>query len=269
MTVDDVRKYIETNRKLWNGWTEINVNSELYNLESFKAGENRLKSIELEELKEVAGKSMLHLMCHFGMDTLSWARMGAQVTGIDFSTKAISTAKALSEELDIPARFIETELYDLPKVLDEKFDIVFTSYGVKAWIRDTGKWAALAARYLKPGGIFYMVEFHPILGMFDDNGETLEYPYFHSPEPMKFEAEGNYADPDHEFKHDSYEWFHSLGEIVTALISAGLKIDFLHEFPYSPTNCCTFFTENSPGRYVIKNYPHLVPLVYSIHATRV
>jgi len=266
--MDDVKKYIETNRSLWDGWTEINKKSCLYDLESFKAGKNRLKSIELEELTDVSGKTMLHLMCHFGMDTMSWARMGAKVTGIDFSPEAISLAKSLSEELNIPARFIETELYDLPEILDEKFDIVFTSYGVKAWICDTPKWARLIARYLKPGGTFYMVEFHPILGMFDDDGEKLEYPYFYSPKPIKYVAEGNYADPGHDFKHDAYEWFHSLGEIVTALISAGLKIEYLHEFPYSPTNCCSFFTEFSPGKYVIENYPNLVPLVFSIRAIR-
>jgi len=265
--MDDMKKYIDTNRSLWDGWTKINKNSALYDLESFKAGKNRLKSIELEELTDVAGKTMLHLQCHFGMDTMSWARMGAKVTGIDFSPEAISLAKSLSKELDVPARFIETELYDLPEVLDEKFDIVFTSYGVKAWIRDTPKWARLIARYLKPGGTFYMVEFHPMLGMFDDDGEKLEYPYFHSPEPIKFSDSGNYADPENDFKHDSYEWFHSLGEIVTALIDAGLKIEYLHEFPYSPTNCCTFFTEDKPGRYVIKNFPGLVPIVFSIKAT--
>lgn len=265
--MDDLKKYTETNRSLWDGWTEINRDSKLYDLEGFKKGKNKLKSIELEELTDVAGKTMLHLQCHFGMDTMSWARMGAKVTGIDFSSKAISLAKSLSKELDIPARFIESELYDLPKVLDERFDIVFTSYGVKAWIRDTPEWAGLIARYLKPGGIFYMVEFHPMLGMFDDDGEKLEYPYFFSAEPMKFAAEGNYADPGHDFKHDSYEWFHSLGEIVTALISTGLKIEYLHEFPYSPTNCCTFFTEDKPGRYVIKKYPGLVPLVFSIKAS--
>ncbi len=265
--MDNMKKYIEINRSLWDGWTEINKNSALYDLKGFKAGKNKLKSIELEELTEVSGKTMLHLMCHFGLDTLSWARMGAKVTGIDFSPQAISLAKSLSEELSIPARFIETELYDLPQVLDEKFDIVFTSYGISAWIRDIEKWAGLAARYLKPGGVFYMVEFHPILGMFDDDGEKLEYPYFRSPKPMKFADSGNYAEPDNDFKHDWYEWFYSLGDVVTALISAGLKIEYLHEFSYSPTDCCTFFTEDKPGRYVIKKYPNLVPLVFSIKAT--
>jgi ubiquinone/menaquinone biosynthesis C-methylase UbiE len=266
--MDDLKKYIETNRSLWDGWTELNKNSDFYDLEGFKAGKNKLKSIEMEELTDVSGKTMLHLMCHFGMDTMSWARMGAKVTGIDFSPEAISLAKSLSEELNIPARFIETELYDLPKVLDEKFDIVFTSYGVKAWIRDIERWAGIIARYLKPGGVFYMVEFHPFLEMIADDGEKLEYPYFYTPEPIKYVAEGNYADPGHEFKHEAYEWIHSLGDIVSALISEGLRIDFLHEFPYSPYNCCPFFTEYSPGRYVAKKYPNMVPLVFSIHATR-
>jgi len=227
--MDNMKKYIETNRSLWDGWTEINKSSDLYDLDGFKAGKNKLKSIELEELTD-------------------WARMGAKVTGVDFSPKAISLARSLSEELSIPARFIETELYEIPNALKEKFDIVFTSYGILAWISNIEKWADLIAGYLKPGG-------------------KLEYPYFHSPEPMKFVAQGNYADPDHDFKHDSYEWMYGIGEAATALIKAGLEIEYLHEFPYSPTNCCTFFTEDSPGRYVIKNYPNLVPLTFSIRAT--
>ena len=266
MNMDNMKKYAETNRSLWDGWTEINRNSRLYDVDGFKAGKNKLKSIELEELTEVSGKSLLHLQCHFGLDTMSWARMGARVTGIDFSPKAIALAKSLSEELDIPASFIETDIYALPQVLKERFDIIFTSYGVLAWIRDLEKWADIVSLYLKPGGVFYMVEFHPILGMFDDDGKKLEYPYFHSPEPMKFEAEGNYADPGHDFKHDSYEWFYGIGEVITALIKSGLKIEYLHEFPYSPTNCCPFFEMQSPGKYVMKDYAGLVPLVFSIKA---
>ncbi|UCE66487.1 MAG: class I SAM-dependent methyltransferase [Candidatus Zixiibacteriota bacterium] len=262
-----MKKYIDTNRSLWDGWAEINKNSAFYDLEGFKTGKNNLNSIAIEELTGVSGKALLHLQCHFGLDTLSWARMGAKATGIDFSPEAISLAKSLSEELSIPARFIKTELYDLPRFLNEKFDIVFTSYGVLAWIPDREKWAGLAARYLKPGGIFYMVEFHPVLGMFDDDGEKLEYPYFHSLKPMKFHDSGNYAEPDNKFKHDWYERFYGPGDVVTALIKAGLKIEYLHEFPYSPANCCKFFTGDKPGRYVIKKYPNLVPRVFSVKAT--
>ena len=263
-----MNEYKKANLALWEGWTDINKNSELYRLDKFKAGLNVLKSIELEELPDVAGKSMLHLQCHFGMDTLSWVRMGAEVTGIDFSPKAIDLAKSLSAELNIPARFIQSELFDLPNVLDEQFDIVFTSYGVLCWLDDIGRWAGIAARYLKPGGVFYMVEFHPLFGSIDDDGEKIQYPYFYSPEPMKFASEGNYSDPKADFKSDSYEWAHSVGEVVTALINAGLRIEFLHEFPYSPCKGMPCLVEDSPGRYVLEKYPGLVPLVYSLRASK-
>jgi len=261
-------KYTKTNLALWEGWTDINKNSKLYRLDKFKAGANVLKSIELEELTDVAGKSLLHLQCHFGMDTLSWARMGAKVTGIDFSPKAIALANSLADECGIPGRFICSELYNLQEVLDGQFDIVFTSYGAINWIGDLKKWGEIIARYLKPGGVFYMVEFHPFWMMLDDDGVNLQYPYFNSTEPTKFKAEGNYADRDAEFTSDSYEWFHSMGEILTSLIDAGLTIEFLHEFPYSPTNSAHFLIEDSPGKYVIERYKGLVPLTYSVRARK-
>jgi ubiquinone/menaquinone biosynthesis C-methylase UbiE len=261
------RKYIEANRQLWKGWTEINRDSKMYDLEGFKAGKNKLKSIELDELEEVDGKTMLHLQCHFGLDSLSWARMGAKVTGVDFSEEAINLARSISDELNIDARFIHSELFDLPNHLDEKFDIVFTSYGVLTWLDDLKKWAELIARYLKLGGTFYIVELHPFLSSVSDDGTKMEYPYFNIGKPLKFKAEGSYSDPNADFTHDSYEWSHSLGEIVTSLIDAGLKLEYLHEFPYSPTNCNTFFRELEPGKFVIKDFPDKMPLTFSIKAT--
>lgn len=263
-----MNKYTRTNLALWEGWTEINKNSRLYRLDEFKAGANVLKSIELEELTEVSGKSMLHLQCHFGLDTLSWARMGAIVTGIDFSPKAINLARSIADECGIPGRFICSDLFDLPDALDEQFDIVFTSYGALTWLGDMGQWAEIVSRYLKPGGVFYMVEFHPLFSAIDDEGVTLKFPYFSTPEPMKFEKERNYSDPDAEFMADAYEWSHSVGEVVSALIDAGLRIDFLHEFPYSPTKGAPCLVENKPGKYVLEKYPGLLPIVYSIKATR-
>jgi len=217
------KKYIDTNRGLWKGWTAINKDSKMYDLDGFKAGKNRLESIELEELTDVNGKTMLHLQCHFGLDTLSWARMGAKVTGVDFSKETIELARSICDDINIDARFIQSELFDLPNHLDEKFDIVFTSYGVLAWLDDLNKWAELIAKYLKPGGTFYIVELHPFLSSVSDDGAKMEFPYFNIGKPMKFKAEGSYSDPNADFNHDSYEWFHSLGETVTALLDAGLK----------------------------------------------
>jgi len=122
----------------------------------FRNGEVHLYPIEIEEVGDVRGKSLLHLQCHFGMDTMSWARLGADVTGLDFSDNAIETARQISAELEIPARFVCSNIYDAPNVLSEKFDIVFTSYGALCWLPDLKKWGEVVAHFVKPGGIFYI-----------------------------------------------------------------------------------------------------------------
>ncbi|MCG2767215.1 MAG: class I SAM-dependent methyltransferase, partial [Anaerolineae bacterium] len=169
--------YLETNRELWNGWAKLHIESAYYDVEGFKAGGESLHPLEIEEVGDVSGKTLLHLQCHFGQNTLSWARRGARVTGVDFSDDAIALACSLSRELDIEAEFIRSDIYDLPEVLDRQFDIVFTSYGVLCWLPDLTRWAEIVARYLSPGGTFYIAEFHPLLTMFDDAGERLAFPY--------------------------------------------------------------------------------------------
>jgi SAM-dependent methyltransferase len=258
--------YFETNKGLWNGWARINVGSELYDLEGFKSGKTSLQTIELEELGDVSGKSLLHLQCHFGLDTMSWARMGAKATGVDLSDEAISLARSISEELRIGARFINSNIYDLPDVLDDQFDIVFTSYGALCWLPDLKKWAKLIRRYLKPGGVFYMAEFHPFIGILDDEGDNIENSYFYSAEPRTYEEKGNYSDRNADFQHRAYEWQHPLSEVVTALISAGLTLEFLHEYPYSPYPCDPFTKEIEPGRYDLEKHPNTIALIYSIRA---
>jgi 2-polyprenyl-3-methyl-5-hydroxy-6-metoxy-1,4-benzoquinol methylase len=162
-----VNEYIKYNENLWNHWTDLHAKSEWYDLEGFKAGRLSLGDIEREVLGDVAGKSLLHLQCHFGLDTLSWARLGARVTGVDFSEKAISLARALGSELEIPATFVRSNIYDLPDNLSGQFDIVFTSYGVLWWLPDIKEWAKVVAHFLRPGGTFLLVEFHPLASVFD------------------------------------------------------------------------------------------------------
>ena len=145
-------------------------------------GKSSLKFIEVEELGDVKGKSMLHLQCHFGQDSLSWARMGAKVTGVDFSDQAISTANLLRDELKLDAKFICSNVYDLQSKLDQKFDIVFTSYGTIGWLPDLSKWGKLISHYLKPGGTFHIVEFHTFVWMFDDDFTEFKYSYFNQGE---------------------------------------------------------------------------------------
>jgi SAM-dependent methyltransferase len=231
-------QYRKSNLDLWNNWTQLHVGSNTYNIDSFKEGRSSLKSLELEELGDVRGKTLLHLQCHFGKDTMSWARLGATVTGVDFSDKAIEIARQLSAELDIPATFVRSDIYDLPDVLSlpGQFDIVFVSYGAIYWLNDLDEWARIAASYLKPGGVFYIAEFHPFLMVFEDteDGQNLKiaYPYG-STEPLRFETQGSYAAPDADYRGVEYAWNHTLGGIVNALIKAGLQIEFLHEHHFS------------------------------------
>jgi SAM-dependent methyltransferase len=259
--------YFETNRGLWNGWAKLHVDSKFYDLEGFKGGKTSLQAIELEELGDVSGKTLLHLQCHFGMDTMSWAREGARVTGADLSDEAIRLARSISKELGMDARFICSNIYDLPKVLDERFDIVFTSYGTLCWLPDLKKWAGMIKKYLNPGGIFYMVDGHPFRAVLDDEGDRITNSYFYSPEPLSYEVKGSYANWDADFCHKSYEWQHPISEIVTELISAGLKLEYLHEFPFSPCLGDTATKEIEPGRFELKKHPKKIPLTYSIRAT--
>lgn len=265
-------KYRRTNLALWDELVDIHAQSEAYALKQFKQGRNKLHSLEREEVGNVKGKTLLHLQCHFGMDTLSWAMLGAEATGVDFSPKAIELARSLSAELNIPGRFICCELYDLPDHLDEQFDIVFTSYGVLCWLPDLQKWAQLISRYLKPGGFFYIAESHPFSMVFDDDAGLkdlrVRYPYFEKG-PTKFEDDSDYADPDaHIENRVDYEWTHTMGEIITSLIDAGLQIEFLHEFPYLCWRQFAFEEESKDGHYRLPKGMPSIPLAFTLKARK-
>ncbi len=260
--------FLSANRQLWDAWTDINARSDFYDLEAFRAGASSLKPIELEELGGVRGKTLLHLQCHFGLDTLSWARQGAEVTGVDFSPAAIELARSLAAELDLPASFVSSDVYDLPQRLEGEFDVVFTSYGVIDWLRDLSAWGRIIASFLRPGGIFYMVEFHPFALTVGDDGQPFRHSYFPSSQPIRTVESGSYADPGAELTRVSYAWSHSLGEIVTALAAAGLRIEHLHEFSHSPYDCFDFTVETEPGKAVIPEFAGRAPLVFSLKARR-
>src|SRR5271155_2557872 len=168
---------LKANLDAWNQMARIHAASRGYRLAELKAGENVLKPIELREVGDVRGKSLLHMQCHFGLDTMSWARLGAKVTGIDFSDRAIALARSLSAELKIPARFIHSNICDAPAALHEQFDIVFTSYGALCWLPDIKRWATIAADFVKPGGFFYIAEFHPLTQMADNRAGTTKLEY--------------------------------------------------------------------------------------------
>jgi SAM-dependent methyltransferase len=267
---------LRSNRDLWDAWTKIHVASDFYDVESFRNGERpiRVADYEREEIGSVQGKSLLHLQCHFGLDTLSWARLGATVTGIDFSAEAIAAARGLAAELEIPATFIQSDVYRLPEVLDQQFDIVYTSVGVLGWLPDIASWGRVAARFVRPGGFLYLTEIHPVAQAFENEGVEpgelrLAYPYWSHPEPLRFEVKGSYA--DREAPTDGLVengWDHSLGEIVTSLADAGLRLEFLHEFDFVrwPVD---FLAEGDDGRWRLPTGSGgELPLFFSLKATK-
>ena len=267
---DMADKQLESNKHLWNTLTRAHLPSDFYDVEGFRAGRNQLLPIEISEVGDVRAKSLLHLQCHFGLDTLSWARLGALVTGVDFSERAIESARSLAAESALEAEFICSDIYALQKVLDRQFDIVFTSYGVLGWLPDLGKWARIISHYLKTGGIFYIAEFHPLVYLFNRRSDGADLfvsrSYFSKAEPEKLLGGCDYASG---LKHDLifYEWQYTLGKVINSLIRAGLRIQFLHEHPECP---CSWFPamKKDPGHRIWRIEGDPIPLTFSIRAIK-
>jgi SAM-dependent methyltransferase len=260
-------KYIKVNKSLWDWKTGVHVKSRFYDVENFKKGRSSLNFPEIEALGDVKDKSILHLQCHFGLDSLSFARMGAKVTGVDFSEKAIETAGSLNNELGLNAEFICTNIYDLKNVLDKKFDIVFTSYGVTCWLYDLNKWAEVISYFLKDDGMFYLVEFHPIVSMFDEKFEKLKYSYFNFA-PIIEEQKGTYTDGGGDIVHLVYEWSHPVSEVISSLIKNNMKIVSFEEYPFSVYNCFKKMVKREHGYWEIEGLEDKIPMMFSVKAVK-
>ena len=265
-------EFLKANRKLWNEWTAEHENSPFYDVEGFKAGKERLKKIELEEIgNEVQDKSLLHLQCHFGLDTLAWARHGATVTGVDLSNDSIALAQSLGKELNIPATFVCSDILTLPGNLQGQFDIVFTSYGILHWLRDLKRWAHVIHHFLKPGGFFYIVEDHPFMRVFSSDPELgikPGNPYFFTEEPYRAETTGSYATNFEGEVRTYYMWDHSLGEVINSLIDAGLQIEFLHEFQFALRAKFKNMVEGEDGYWRFPPEFSMIPLLFSLKASK-
>lgn len=256
-------QYIDINKKTWNDRTGFHVNSEFYNQEAFLSGKNSLNEIELNLIGDLTGKRVLHLQCHFGQDTLSLARMGASVCGVDFSDAAIEIAKQTAVQLKLDAQFICCDLYELPQHLHEQFDIVFTSYGTIGWLPDITKWAQIVSQFLKPGAKFIFAEFHPIIWMYDDALTKITYSYFNA-EPIIENENGTYANKDAEIQTKCISWNHGLGEVIQALLNQGLQLNDFQEYNYSPYLVFPDMEEIASRKFQIKQFGNKIPLVYSL-----
>ncbi|MDX5320281.1 MAG: class I SAM-dependent methyltransferase [Bacteroidota bacterium] len=259
--------YLNINQNSWNTWADSNYASDFYRMEAFLKGENSLKEPELKLLGEVKGQRILHLQCHFGQDSLSLARMGAKVTGIDLSTRAIELAKNLNQQLGLDAQFHCTDVYHTLDHVEGPFETVFSSWGTIGWLPDLNKWAQVISGALKPGGRLVFAEFHPVIWMFDNDFKEIAYPYLKS-DPIVEELEGNYAEKEKDMRGTFISWNHGLSEVLQSLIDAGLDIQTFQEFDYSPYEIFKEMDEFEPGKYRLKKFGSKLPLCYALLARK-
>ncbi len=257
--------YLKINQNLWNKKTDIHFRSKFYDVENFLKGKNSLKPVELQLLGNIKGKSVLHLQCHFGMDTISLSRLGATVTGVDLSNKAIDKAQKLATDVGTNTKFIQSDVYSLKEKLNQQYDIIFTSYGVIGWLPDMNKWADIISYFLKPGGKFIMVEFHPVVWMFSYDFKSIEFNYFGG-EPIIEELEGTYTDLNEKsnIKEKSISWNHSLSEVMNALHSNNLTLKCFQEYDFSSYNCFQDMVKVDEDKYQLKGINNKIPMMYSV-----
>ncbi|MFF0445865.1 class I SAM-dependent methyltransferase [Streptomyces sp. NPDC004609] len=264
----------DANRSNWDERVPIHMASDFYDLGSFRSGKDALRDFEIAEVGGVEGRKLLHLQCHIGLDTLSWARRGAaQVVGLDFSEPAVESARSLAAELGFGpdrAAFVAADVYDAAEAVpDSSYDIVYTGVGALNWLPDITRWAETAASLVAPGGFLYLAEFHPLTDVLDDEtGSAVVHDYF-SRDAWVEEIPGTYADRDAETRHNrTVEWQHPIGEVVSAIVAAGLRLDFLHEHDVSLFGRFDTLTRHDDGFYRFPADRPRIPLMYSLKATR-
>lgn len=229
--------YFDENSESWDKRVALHEKSAFYDVNGFINGISSLTEIEQSELGEVLGKRLLHLQCHFGMDTLSLGRLGADCVGIDFSREAILKARSLNNQLGLNCSFYESNVYDILDLGLGLFDIVFTSYGTISWLPDLDQWAYVISKSLNKNGMFYFADFHPLLYLFDFNTKEIRYSYYNLNKPYTETETGSYADVNDQTVFKSHFWSHSIDEIIGVLLKNKLEIKQLNEIDYSPYNC--------------------------------
>ena len=276
--MDPADDYRTLNQANWDERAPAHAASPGYHLDAFRSDPAYISDVVTFDrtlLGDVAGLRGVHLQCHIGTDTISLARLGARMTGLDFSPVAIAQATALSEEVGAGVDFVEADVYDAAEVLPNgEFDLVFTGIGALNWLPSVSRWAEVAARLLAPGGRLFIREGHPVLWALADplpEGRLeLEYPYVEREEPMTWDEGGTYVETEVEFHHTvTKEWNHGLGEVVSALLTQGLVLDTLVEHDSVPFDPFPGFTEALPGgEFRIRDRPWRLPHSYTISATR-
>ncbi len=260
--------WLDINRANWDSRVPVHTASDFYDIPGFVAGDEALRGFELAEVGDVTGKSLLHLQCHIGLDTLSWSRHGATVTGLDFSAPAVEVATDLAARIGADtARFLVSDVYEAGETLDgQTFDIVYTGLGALCWLPDIDAWARTAAALVAPGGFLYLAEFHPFGDTLGDDGRTVEYDYFHRGATVWDDA-STYTDGEIDTAATkTVEWQHGIGEVLSALVTEGLRVEFLHEHDFTLFPRFPVLERNRGYRFPAGQAR--VPLMYSIRASR-
>ena len=277
-TFDGVEYYGAVNKASWDERVPAHAASPDYQVAQFAADPGHLSRVvtfDLPRLGDIAGLRAVHLQCHIGTDTISLARLGACVTGVDFSAPALEQARELARKTGADATFVESDVYEAPAVLGKgQFDLVFTGIGAICWLPSISRWAQVVADLLKPGGRLFIREGHPMLFTIADPREdgllVVEYPYFETAEPMVFEQGGTYVSTEMEFTHNvTHEWNHGLGEIVTALLEAGLTITALTEHDSVPWEALPgMMEETADNEWRLADRPDRLPHSYTLQAVK-
>lgn len=268
----DEAEYQRLNRAWWDERVPIHAAGEFYDLEGFVAGGDTLLPFEPVHVGEVTGLDLVHLQCHMGMDTLSWARRGAWVTGLDFSAPAVEVARRLAERIDVAARFVVADVYDAVEVLDATYDLTYQSLGSLNWHPDMARWAAILFTLTRPGGRYVLLEGHPMSWVLDDAGEQVEYAYFGEEGGTRIADDGGtYADLSvPTVNNETIEFSHTLGDVIGALLDVGFVLERFSEHPYTVYPMWPWLEEHpgqTPTWWAPEGRPTL-PMMYSLVARR-
>ena len=267
--------WIEANKASWNERVGLHLRdtSGTYGLDAFKRGDDILGPIESAEVGDVAGKRLVHLQCHFGMDTLSLARRGAEVTGLDFSETAIEAARDFAAEQGVDVRFVVSDVHDAPAATGGGFDIAYVTWGALGWLPSMERWADAVSGCLRAGGYLYLAEGHPVMWLMQEDRDDFQVAYdWNTPEdaPIREDNETSYAGDGSTLENrTTFGWNHPLSSVIMALLDRGFRLDFLHEHDRIPWRAYPWMVDAGQRMFGIPDDRPKIPLAYSLKATKV